>query len=445
MEIITSSRMLKPVYSTPHPLLGEKVQLTVFDRAALDIFVPVVVAYPAPTPSNEAIKEGLLRAVAPYPHLAGRLAADHRGRRFLHVNNEGVLVVEATVSSNLADLLAYGGMAADVHGQYHTLPEGNVGEALLQIKLNRCKCGGLVVGVSYHHQTADGVAMNNFFITWETAVRQGKDFVAPTPFLDRATTAVSRRMPAPVFDHQSIEFKSGESRGCTRECGDVVSMVKIKDVRVHLTTEFLTELRARVGGRCSMFQCLLAHVWKKITAARALKPEEFTQVKVAVNCRGRAKPPVPMDFFGNMVLWAFPRLQVRDVLNWSYRAVVGAIRDAVARIDDEYIQSFVDFGSLADANGKELMATAAAGTTLCPDAEVDTWLGFRYHQLDFGTGPPCAFQPPDLPIEGLMVFVPSCTAGGGVDLFMAVAEDHVEAFEKICYSLDDDFPTSSRM
>ncbi|KAF7094137.1 hypothetical protein CFC21_096474 [Triticum aestivum] len=445
MEIITSSTMLKPVYSAPHPLLGEKVQLTVFDRAALDVFVPVVVAYPAPTPSNEAIKEGLLRAVAPYPHLAGRLAADHRGRRFLHVNNEGVLVVEATVSSNLADLLAYGGMATDVHGQYHTLPEENVGEALLQIKLNRCKCGGLVVGVSYHHQTADGVAMNNFFITWETAVRQGKDFVAPTPFLDRATTAVSRRMPAPVFDHRSIEFKSGESRGCTRERGDIVSMAKIKDVRVHLTAEFLAELRARVGGRCSMFQCLLAHVWKKITAARGLKPEEFTQVKVAVNCRGRAKPPAPMDFFGNMVLWAFPRLQVRDVLNWSYGAVVGAIRDAVARIDGEYIQSFVDFGTLADANGEELVATAAAGTTLCPDAEVDTWLGFRYHQLDFGTGPPCAFQPPDLPIEGLMVFVPSCTAGGGVDLFMAVAEDHVESFEKICYSLDDDLLTSSRM
>ncbi|KAI4976605.1 hypothetical protein ZWY2020_050212 [Hordeum vulgare] len=437
--------MLKPVYSVPHPFLGEKVELTVFDRAALDIFVPVVVAYPAPTPSNEAIKEGLLRAVAPYPHLAGRLAADHRGRRFLHVNNEGVLVVEATVSSNLVDLLAYGGMVADVHGQYHTLPEENVGVALLQIKLNRCKCGGLVVGVSYHHQTADGVAMNNFFITWETAVRQGKDFVAPTPFLDRATTAVARRMPAPVFDHRSIEFKSGGSRGCTRECGDVVSMVKIKDVRVHLTIEFLAELRARVGGRCSMFQCLLAHVWKKITVARGLQPEEFTQVKVAVNCRGRASPPVPMDFFGNMVLWAFPRLQVRDVLNWSYGAVVGAIRDAVARIDDEYIQSFVDFGTLADANGEELVATAAAGTTLCPDAEVDTWLGFRYHQLDFGTGPPWAFQPPDLPIEGLMVFVPSCTAEGGVDLFMAVAEDHVKAFEKIFYSFDDDLLTSSRM
>ena len=68
---ITSSTMVKPV---PHPLVGEKVPLTIFDRAASDLFVPTVLAYLAPAPSNEALKEGLLKAVAPYPHLAGSLA-----------------------------------------------------------------------------------------------------------------------------------------------------------------------------------------------------------------------------------------------------------------------------------------------------------------------------------------------------------------------------------
>jgi hypothetical protein len=117
--------------------------------------------------------------------------------------------------------------------------------------------------------------------------------------------------------------------------------------------------------------------------------------------------------------------------------VVDAISDAVARVDGEYIQSFVDFGAAADASGEELVATAAAaGTMLSPDLEVDSWLGFQFHQMDLGTGPPCAFLPPDLPIEGLMTFVPSRTAKGGVDLFMAVAECHVDAFEQICHSVD---------
>jgi hypothetical protein len=113
-------------------------------------------------------------------------------------------------------------------------------------------------------------------------------------------------------------------------------------------------------------------VWKKVTVARGLKPDEFTQVRVAVNCRGRASPPVPMDFFGNMVLWAFPRLQVRDLLGGSYGRVVGAIRDAAARVDEEYIQSYVDFGGVADANGEELAASSTFGKVLCPDIEVDS-------------------------------------------------------------------------
>ncbi|KAL6648678.1 hypothetical protein ACP70R_012902 [Stipagrostis hirtigluma subsp. patula] len=432
----TTMTMLKPVYSTPHPLAGEKVPLTVFDLAAFDIFVPTVRAYTAPAPSNEAIKEGLLKAVALLPHLAGRLAVDDHGRRFLHLNDEGVLVIEATVSADLADVLA-DGMAANFDDMYPTFPEENVGAALLQVKINRFRCGGVVIGTIAHHYLGDGHSFGIFFTTWASAVREGKDFAVPSPpFLDRAATAVPRPTPTPVFDHRSIEFRAGDD-GQSSKPHAVVPMDKIKSLTVHFTAEFIADLKARVGARCSTFQCLLAHAWKKITAARDLKPEEFTQVRVAVNCRARANPPVRMDFFGNMVLWAFPRLQVRELLNSSYGSVVGTIRDAVARIDGEYIQSFVDFGAVADMNGEELTATApAAGTMLCPDLEVDSWLGFQFQQMDLGTGPPCVFQTPNLPVEGLMIFVPSRTAKGGVDLFIAVAEGHVDAFEQICYSLN---------
>jgi hypothetical protein len=93
---------------------------------------------------------------------------------------------------------------------------------------------------------------------------------------------------------------------------------------------------------------------------------------------------VPADFFRNMVLWAFPRLQVRELLGRSYGGVIGTIRDAAACIDEEYIRSYVDFGGVADSNGEELAASATFGKVLCPDMEVDSWLGFRFHDLDFG-------------------------------------------------------------
>jgi hypothetical protein len=281
--------------------------------------------------------------------------------------------------------------------------------------------------------------MSTFHTVWARAVREGKDFVAPSsPFLDRAAMAVPRSPPAPVFDHRSIEFK-GEGHTVRS-----MPMDKIKSITVHFTAEFIAELKSRVGTRCSTFQCLLAHVWKRTTAARGVSPDEFTQVSVAVNCRSRANPRVPMDFFGNMVLWAFPRLLAKDVLGLSYGGVVGAIRDAVARIDDEYIQSFVDFGSLT-VDEELVPVTSTLGTVLCPDLEVVSWLGFRFHQPDFGTGPPSAFLLVDVPIEGFMVFAPSHIAEGAVDLHMGIAEDQVAAFKEICYSLDDKILLPARM
>ncbi|KAM3225297.1 hypothetical protein ACQJBY_058193 [Aegilops geniculata] len=431
-------KMLKPVYSAPHPLAGEMVPLTLFDRAAMDIFVSLILVYPAPTPSNEALVEGLRRAVAPYPHLAGRLAADRSGRRSIHLNNDGVLVLDAQVPVDLASVVADGCFTDTTEGLYPALPppEENVGAALLQIKLNRYKCGGLVIGIIHHHHAADGRSFSNFLTTWASAVRQASEFTAPSPFLDRAATTVPRSVPTPAFDHRCTEF-SGEEDGCRSSYS--YPTCKIKNLTLRFTAHFITELKARVGSTpCSTFQCLLAHVWKKITAARRLKPDEFTQVRVAVDCRGRANPAVPPDFFGNMVLWAFPRLQVRDVLGWTYGGVVRAIRDAIGRVDAAYIQSFVDFGSAADANWEELAATApTSGAMLCPDLEVDSSLGFRFHQIDLGNGPPSAFLMPDLPVEGLMTFVPSCSAKGSVDVHMAVAEDHVAALEHMCYSLDE--------
>ena len=74
---------------------------------------------------------------------------------------------------------------------------------------------------------------------------------------------------------------------------------------------------------------------------------------------------------------------------------------------------------------------------LCPNLKVDSWLGFRFHELDFGGGPPCAFLPPDVPIEGiLMIFMPSCAAKGGIEMFVALDDSHVKAFSQICYSMD---------
>jgi hypothetical protein len=77
--------------------------LTPFDRASTDGYIPNVFAWNAPAPDNDAILDGLLAAVARYPHLAARIGVDDRGRKCFHLNDAGVLVVEATADADLAD------------------------------------------------------------------------------------------------------------------------------------------------------------------------------------------------------------------------------------------------------------------------------------------------------------------------------------------------------
>ncbi|CAN6293743.1 unnamed protein product [Urochloa humidicola] len=415
---------------------GRKSPLTAFDRASTDGYIPAVFAWNPPAPDNAALVDGLLATVARYPHLAGRFGVDERGRRCFDLNDGGVLVVEAQAHADLADALAHD-VAAHINKLYPKADKDRADEPLFQTQLTRYRCGGLVIGTACQHLVADGQSMSFFYTAWATAVRTASATTLPTPFTDRSSIAIPRNPPTPVFDHRNTEFRGSEHGSHSYP---IIPMEKIKNLTVHFSDEFIANIKARAGGggtRCSTFQCLLAHAWKKVTAARDLSPETSTQIRVAVNCRPRAHPQVPTEYFGNMVLWAFPRMAAREVLASSYAAVAGAIRDAVARVDAGYIQSFVDFGEAAERAGEELASTAAGiGTAFCPDLEVDSWLGFRFHDLDFGHGPPCAFLPPDLPIEGLMIFVPSCAAKGGVDLFLALHDDHVGAFKQICYSMD---------
>ncbi|KAJ4803347.1 HXXXD-type acyl-transferase family protein [Rhynchospora pubera] len=305
----------------------------------------------------------------------------------------------------------------------------------MQVQLNRYMCGGLVIGMTCHHFLGDGQSISFFCSAWAQTVRAPGMHVLATPFLDRGAICIPRKIPRTSFDHANIEFKK---RVFNSIFDSGTSRNKAQNFTLHFSMDFISKLMALVPGGCTKFEGLLSHLWKKITAARGVKETDFTEIKIAVNCRGRVKPAVPMNFFGNMVLWAYPRLCVKDLLTWSYAQVAMVIRKAVAQLDDTYIKSFIDFGAIASEKGEELSVTyPAPATSLSPHLEIDSWLGFRFSDLDFGYGPPSSFFQPNEPIEGSMEFSPSCKERGGVDVFLALSEDHIYVFRQICYSIEE--------
>ncbi|KAK8970854.1 Agmatine coumaroyltransferase-2 [Platanthera guangdongensis] len=370
---LVGATILKPA---PLPLPESNnnlvVPLTVFDRAAFNLHVPSLYAFLPPTPSNSTLKSGLSRILHHFPHLAGRIISDGHLRPCIALDNSGVRLLETNVSASLSEMLPL--EDADNLDELHPAVGDGV-EELLQIQLNRYSCVG------------------------------------------------SRPCLLQIFAELT----------CT-----------VTNLKVHFSANFITELKSQVPGGCSTFEVLLAHLWRKISSARGLRATEETKVRVAVNGRARLNslPNIPMEhYFGNLVLWAHPKLTVGDLIPAGGRgglsAAVRIIHEAVGKIDDGYFRSFIDFGKLEEGKEGELVAAAPAPeNVLYPNLEVDSWLRFRFHELDFGSGGPCAFMPPNLPVEGLMLFVPSMKETGGVDVFMALAAEHVQGFKKICYSLD---------
>ncbi|XP_068661397.1 tryptamine hydroxycinnamoyltransferase 1-like [Aristolochia californica] len=429
LEIVNDT-ILKPSPSPLNPHTNATIPLTIFDRAAFDLHVTILYAFRPPMPSNESLMQGLAQVLNYFPHLAGRLTVDEQGRPCILLNGAGVRIVETRIGTTLAERLPF----EPSHELTNLHPPVEGVEELIQIQLNRYTCGGLVIGQTAHHRVADGQSMSCFFAAWARLVR-GLD-VKVLPYHNRAAVSIPRNPPRCEFNHRAVEFKEQQTPPVS--ASNDPSSLSIVNLVIHYSAEFVARLQNRVcqgGSRYSTFECLLTHIWKKMTLARGLGDDEMTQVRLAVNGRARMKPAVPMEYFGNLVLWAYPRLRAKELVNESHSFVAKAIHDAVIRIDNTYFQSFIDFGELSKGEGL-VESAAAMGNMLCPNLEVDSWLRFQFHELDFGGGAPCAFLPAELPVEGLLLFVPSSKEKGSVDVFIAVSKDHVESLKRVAHSLD---------
>ena len=171
--------------------------------------------------------------------------------------------------------------------------------------------------------------------------------------------------------------------------------------------------------------------------ARGLDHKSSTTVRISVNGRSRLKPTVPNEFFGNLVLAAHSNANVEGLIEGGLAEAARTIHEAIVYIGDKYFKSFIDFGAIYD--GEELIGVDDdIGTNvMLQHLEADSWLGFRFQELDFGgDGDLCAFLLSWVPLDGAAVFLPSLQKQGGIDVFVALLEEHARVLKKISHSLD---------
>ncbi|CAN6454347.1 unnamed protein product [Victoria cruziana] len=419
----------------PEKSLRRKFRQSIFDRKASDMHVAVLFVYnKLGTFPNSQIMLGLSKALSYYSLLAGRLSHGH----IVVDDNSGVSVFETKVAGKLDDFLPL----EPSPSLYALHPHAEGSNPMLAVQLNRFDCGGLVIGICASHKVADGQAMSNFFLAWSRLVRSPELELDHQPILDLEPLISPRDPPFYSHPHERIEFT--DSSPPPEETEDVISD-KIDNLIVHYSWEFIEELKERAwsssirtgGLKPSTFACLLSHVWRKTCIARGLRDDEVTSVWVLVN--GRPRLGISPEFFGNVVLDACPSATVNELVKEGVGNGARLIKEAVARVNGDYFQSFIDFGEMNKE--KELVPSSDVGEKfLSPNLEVDSWLGFRFHEVDMGAGAPDAFRPSWIPMEGVVIFVPagsSQEAGkGGVNAIITLFKEHAEEFKKIAHLID---------
>ncbi|TVU24277.1 hypothetical protein EJB05_26699, partial [Eragrostis curvula] len=189
----------------------------------------------------------------------------------------------------------------------------------------------------------------------------------PVPVIDRASVFAPTNPLRVEFDHRGAEFKLpvGTENACiSGESSDDEVVVH----RVRFSPSSISSLKSRASppaasrrGPYSTVQCVVAHLWRCITAARRLEGNAVTVARVAVDGSARLRhPPVPQEYIGNAVLWS-----------------------PLVRTDDRYFRSLIDFASSGAVEEEGLVPTAdAAKMVLSPDGEA---LGFPFRYIDFGS------------------------------------------------------------
>lgn len=372
------------------------------------------------------MKEALGRALVSFYPMAGRLGRDDQGRLEIDCNGEGALFVEAESDASVDDLGDFVPSSdlrkfipfVDTSGDISSFP-------LIIFQVTRFKCGGVCLGTGAFHTLSDGVSSLHFINTWSDIAR-GLSVAVP-PFIDR-TLLHARDPPAPTFVHSEYHHPPKLLLVPSSECkrAPMTAMLKI-------TPDQLALLKAKSMHEGSTYEVLAAHVWRCACKARGLPDDQPTKLYVATDGRARLCPPLPPGYLGNVVFTATPVAGSGDLQNEPLANTAKRIHSALARMDDEYLRSALDFLE----RQKDHLSSLVRGPTYfaSPNLNINSWTRLPVHEADFGWGRPIHMGPASILYEGTVYILPSPNKDRTLTLAVCLDAEHLPLFKKLLYEI----------
>ncbi|KAL3732884.1 hypothetical protein ACJRO7_022406 [Eucalyptus globulus] len=302
----------------------------------------------------DKLKRSLSSTLAHFYPLTGRLATLKRTEPPFYTvfvdctNSLGARFIHASLDMTLADVLSPKYVPAVVGSFFdHDQAVNHDGhdQSLLSAQVTEL-ADGLFIGLSMNHVVGDGSSFWHFFNSWSEIFQAQEKGTADVVQLSRPpilTRWFPENHPGPV----SLPYTNDPSSFFAHP-----DAPELKERFFHFSTDAIAGLKGEANRQCgttniSSFQSLTAHVWRCITRASRLPPDQISSCYMNANNRGRLEPPVPPEYYGNMVTPLRTAATVGELLDrgpgWAARqlhATVAEHNDAKLRKwNEEWIKN----------------------------------------------------------------------------------------------------------
>ncbi|KAF8775852.1 hypothetical protein HU200_004245 [Digitaria exilis] len=435
---VVSRRSVRPP-SRPREL----IPLTTWDVSFLSAdYIQKGLLYAPPPFSTtdrllDHLEAALAEALAAYYPVAGRFVTEPRpggccsvsidcdgqGVDLLHAVADGVAIADAIppdadVPTGLVQSLFP--LDGAVNHDGHHLP-------LFVVQVTDL-ADGVFVGFAYNHALSDGTALWRFLNVWAGIARArlldphseafsfqppllqrwspgGGDLVLPFPDLESA--GLIERLPPPPLRERMLHF-SPESLAALKE---------------RARQELLAAGDAAGAAAVTRFQALASLVWRCVTRARRLPPEQPTACRAAINNRARLRPQLPQEYFGNTIYAiAAGAVTAGELLERGHGWAAAAVGRAVAAHTDADIRARVA-AWMAKPVVYNLRFFDATGVMMGSSPRFDMY------GCDLGWGPPVAARSGRAnKSDGKASLYPG--RDGGIDAELVLTPEHMEHLEE---------------
>ncbi|CAD6340633.1 unnamed protein product [Miscanthus lutarioriparius] len=446
---VLSRRTVKP---PPRPRPRPRIPLTTWDVSFLSAdYIQKGLLYATPPFSTARLLDHLQTALAQALHayypVAGRFATDqHRDAHgnvlgcsvSIDCDGQGVDIVhavadvippDADVPRLVQSLFPLDGA---VNHDGHHLP-------LFVVQVTELT-DGVFLGFAYNHALSDGTALWRFINVWAGIARDSlsaspseehKHAPAPPPLLERWSpdglttptppvvlpfpdlTGLIERLPPPPLRERMLQFSAH-------------TLEALKD---RAREELLAAGDAAGAAAVTKFQALSSLVWRCVTRARRLPPDQTTFCRAAINNRTRLRPQLPPEYFGNTIYAvATEAVTAADLLERGHGWATAAVGRAVAAHTDADIRARVA-AWMASPVLYNLRYFDPNGIMMGSSPRFDMY------GCDFGWGAPLAARSGKAnKSDGKASLYPGQEGGGSIAAELVLTPEHMALLEQ-----DDEF------